>query len=309
MNKEGFLIYKSFYEPIKGLSNEDAGRLFKALFEYQINGEILEEQGMVKMAFEFFKNQFDLDNKKYEKIVMRNKANGKKGGRPKKQTQENQKNPVGYLGTQETQINPENPTEPKKADKDKDKEKEKEKDNNNELSSLFIFLEDVLKKRQPEKHLLKNQEKMDAVAEYYTTIQKPDDFAEYKKAVIRGFKGIIDWDVIETMQKVKNHILNAKEARARALEKQKEKQIDDLEKIMTEKIFKYSLEQFETMDMEKRADIRVLALSRVQSQANNQLNLKANHFLVDREISNYLFENKILDKEKIKERFLNEIKS
>ena len=33
--RPSFLIYKSFYKPIKILSNEDKGKLFKAIFEYQ----------------------------------------------------------------------------------------------------------------------------------------------------------------------------------------------------------------------------------------------------------------------------------
>ena len=38
------------------------------------------------MAFGFFKNQFELDNRKWEKRVAAQKATGKKGGRPKKST-------------------------------------------------------------------------------------------------------------------------------------------------------------------------------------------------------------------------------
>lgn len=114
MTKEGFILYKSFYEPIKHLSNEKKGILFSAIFEYQISGEEIVLPCELKMAFEFFKNQFRLDYQKYEKRVERNKENGKKGGRPK--SENNPNNPLGFY-------------EPKKADKDKDKEKEKDKDN------------------------------------------------------------------------------------------------------------------------------------------------------------------------------------
>ena len=128
MQREGFIIYKSFYEPLKILSNEQLGKLFRAIFEYQVNG-IEEVEPDIKMAFEFFKNQFRLDNEKYEKIVERNKINGSKGGRPK--TQENSKNPVGL-------------EKPKKADKDKEKEKEKDKKKDKDTtstSSIYDFLE------------------------------------------------------------------------------------------------------------------------------------------------------------------------
>ena len=65
--KKGFLIYKSLYEPIKGFDREQKGELLEAIFEYQISGEITEGLSpIVNMAFLFFKNQFDIDNLKYE---------------------------------------------------------------------------------------------------------------------------------------------------------------------------------------------------------------------------------------------------
>ena len=84
--RPSFLIYKKFYKPIKYLSDEDKGKLFKAIFEYQTQDfdgpeQVIEPQ--IHMAFEFFKNQFELDNKKWEKRVEANRTNGKKGGRPK----------------------------------------------------------------------------------------------------------------------------------------------------------------------------------------------------------------------------------
>lgn len=117
--KESFLIYKSFYEPISGLSDEDLGRLFRAVFEYQLKGIEPTNTDRIYIAFQFFKNQFRLDDIKYNKIVERNKSNGHKGGRPK---------------TEQTQINPNNPVdfyEPKKADNENENENEKENDNDN----------------------------------------------------------------------------------------------------------------------------------------------------------------------------------
>lgn len=65
--KKGFLIYKSLYEPIKDFTREQKGELLEAIFEYQISGEITEGlTPIVNMAFLFFKNQFDIDNEKYE---------------------------------------------------------------------------------------------------------------------------------------------------------------------------------------------------------------------------------------------------
>jgi len=90
MDKQSFLIYKSFYEPVKHLSDDELGKLFRAIFQYQITGQIPELESSINMAFMFYKNQFDLDNDKYEKRVETLRANGSKGGRPKK-TKDNQK--------------------------------------------------------------------------------------------------------------------------------------------------------------------------------------------------------------------------
>lgn len=100
--KESFIIYKSFYEPIKILSDKQLGRLFRALFDYQIENKADVEPDIL-MAFSFFKNQMDIDERKYDKVVERNRSNGSKGGRPSKE--KNPKNPVGF-------------NKPKKADND-----------------------------------------------------------------------------------------------------------------------------------------------------------------------------------------------
>jgi hypothetical protein len=108
--KESFVIYKAFYEPISELSDEDLGQLFRCIFLYQIKEIEPANTSRIYMAFQFFKNQFRLDNEKYLVVVNRNKNNGLKGGRPK--TQDNPKNPVGYL-------------KPKKADNDNDNDNDK----------------------------------------------------------------------------------------------------------------------------------------------------------------------------------------
>ena len=122
MSKTSFLIYNSIYSPIKDLSDSDFGKLWKAIFEYQINGLIPSLEGGSQIAFMFIKELLDRDSEKYKSIVERNKNNGLMGGRPKTQT--NPENPVGFLETQN------NPKKPKKAlsdtDTDTDKESKKE---------------------------------------------------------------------------------------------------------------------------------------------------------------------------------------
>ena len=72
--KDSFLIYKSFYKPISRLSDKQLGRLFRAIFKYQLGEEVTVEED-IEMAFEFFKNQFEIDELKYQGIVERNRNN------------------------------------------------------------------------------------------------------------------------------------------------------------------------------------------------------------------------------------------
>lgn len=89
------------------LSDEQAGKLFKAIKAFQL-GEEFELDALTKIALSPFKAQFVRDNEKYERIVERNKNNGLKGGRPKTEDNpEEPRKPSGLIT---------NPEEPKKAD-------------------------------------------------------------------------------------------------------------------------------------------------------------------------------------------------
>ena len=127
--RPSFLIYKSFYKPIKILSNEDKGKLFKAIFEYQTQDfdgseQVIEPE--IQMAFEFFKNQFELDNKKWKKQVKAQSANGKKGGRPKNSVEDDAPDEKPHE-PKETHGFLNNPTKAIKGVKEKEKVKVKVK--------------------------------------------------------------------------------------------------------------------------------------------------------------------------------------
>ena len=76
--KESFILYNSFYEPIKALKNEQLGKLLRAIFNYTINGEITQDSEIM-VAFMFIKNQIDLDAKKWEAEKNKRSEAGKKG--------------------------------------------------------------------------------------------------------------------------------------------------------------------------------------------------------------------------------------
>lgn len=78
MSKESFIIYKSFWKPISRLSDEQLGRLFRAICLYQ-TGETPDVADDIVIAYEFFINQFNIDERKYEEYIEAQRASGKKG--------------------------------------------------------------------------------------------------------------------------------------------------------------------------------------------------------------------------------------
>lgn len=78
--RDSFVFYRSFYEAMQGLSDEQKGQCFEVLANYAING--IEPDNMnpvVRLFFLMAKPIMDNNNQKYE--------NGKLGGRPKNQTE------------------------------------------------------------------------------------------------------------------------------------------------------------------------------------------------------------------------------
>jgi hypothetical protein len=113
--KKVFQLYHDMAGVVGVMTDEQAGKLLKAILTY-VNGSDPEFDDPVAMvAFQPVRMQLERDHQSYVNTVIRNRENGRKGGRPKK----TQENPVGYLG---------NPSKPKKADTDTDTDKETDKD-------------------------------------------------------------------------------------------------------------------------------------------------------------------------------------
>ena len=84
--KKSFVAYADWIETFDELSDEEAGRLVKHLFRYvnDLNPEGADK--LTKMVFIPIKQSLKRDLKKYETYIHKQKANGKKGGRPKNPT-------------------------------------------------------------------------------------------------------------------------------------------------------------------------------------------------------------------------------
>lgn len=88
---DSFILYTSYYALIEGLTDEQLGQLTRAIFLYARDGETISLEPVVRMAFGFIVDDMKRNKAKYEEKVERWRANGKKGGRPRKNQEDKQK--------------------------------------------------------------------------------------------------------------------------------------------------------------------------------------------------------------------------
>lgn len=127
--KDSFVVYTSYREKFSRLSDEQMGILFRAMMEYQASGEIPSIDDItVSVCFDIVKCDMDANNAKYNAVVKRNQENGKRGGRPRTESNPSKpKKPTGFFG---------NPSKPKKADNDSDSDNDSVSDNDNDTDSV-----------------------------------------------------------------------------------------------------------------------------------------------------------------------------
>lgn len=123
--KKSFVLYNDSIEQINMLSDEQAGRLLKAIYAYNLDGTVPDfDDGMVKLMFSFIKNQLDRDSKKWDDICKKRAEAGRKGGKQKKANAKRAKQ------TKANQADNDNDNENVNVnDNVSDNEKEKEKNN------------------------------------------------------------------------------------------------------------------------------------------------------------------------------------
>ena len=100
-NKKSFILYVDIIHTVKHLTDEQAGKLFKHVLSYCNDENPVSDDVITNVSFEPIKQALKRDLKKYENYIEKQKANGRKGGRPKAK----KPNPLF-----------ENPTKAKKAD-------------------------------------------------------------------------------------------------------------------------------------------------------------------------------------------------
>lgn len=123
--KPSFLVYLDNEVVIQKLPDEDAGKLFKALFLYsrEKTKPDFDDNLALSITFDILSTAIDRDAERYYNRCQKNRENGRKGGRPRN----NQ--PL----IDETEKSERFFAKPKKADKDMDKDKDMDMDRDRDI--------------------------------------------------------------------------------------------------------------------------------------------------------------------------------
>ena len=87
MALEYFPCYDSYLSKLSRLSDQEVGRLFRALMHYHITGERQELTGRESMAYDFIVDDINRAAEAYEEKCERLRANGQKGANASKSPQ------------------------------------------------------------------------------------------------------------------------------------------------------------------------------------------------------------------------------
>ena len=182
-NKKSFILYCDYIHMFKKMPDDLAGKLIKHVLEYVNDNNPTTDEMMIDILFEPIKQQLKRDLQKYENVAERNRSNGAKGGRPKKDITQN--NPVGLIG---------NPNNPKKPDTVTDTDTDTDKEDDISIINIENKVKKVIKRfketeyRQNERNFKTSKKELTKHLERFLEIKKDSD--EFKN---KQYGSIITW--------------------------------------------------------------------------------------------------------------------
>lgn len=135
MSKDSFVLYTKIKETVDALTDDQAGRLFKAILEYETSGTVPELDGLEKIAFIPIKQDLDINDKKWEEV----RAARSRGGKHSAEVRSTKGNTLQHTSTQFNSVE-ESSTQPTVYVNDNvyvNKEKELSKDSSKKKTIRF----------------------------------------------------------------------------------------------------------------------------------------------------------------------------
>lgn len=123
-------MYFSYLEPLADLTDEEVGRVVRAILKYGADRTIPDLSPSEKMAFSFMKGNFDRDAAAYDAKVEKKRENGKKGGAP-----------VGNQNARKQK----QPKQPKEEEKEEETNKKEESSSSKEEGVVLTTMTTILK--------------------------------------------------------------------------------------------------------------------------------------------------------------------
>jgi hypothetical protein len=163
MTRRSFLLHIDSLDVLDELSNEEAGKLLKAMRDYH-NDEEMQLDALTKIVFSSFKNQFNRDTLKYQTTCERRANAGSMGGKQKVANASKPKQKVTKLADNDNVSKNDNVNDSdNKSDSDSDSKKIKDLSPKVDLNGLF----EKVWKQYPSK-----QNKKKALATFISYVNK-----------------------------------------------------------------------------------------------------------------------------------------
>lgn len=174
MGMDYFPCYTSYGRILSKLSDQELGRLFRALLAYTADGTPADLPGKEAVAYDFIVDDIDRARDNYDAKCASRRENGKKGGRPKNQmvSDENLKNQM-VLG---------------KTEKSK---RESKSESKREYNSPSDEGENARAREEEKPFTPPTVEEVRAFCRERRSRVKPERFVAYFNE--RGWEGVIDW--------------------------------------------------------------------------------------------------------------------
>lgn len=188
--KKTLILFTELKEVFDTLSDEQAGQLIKAIFEYEQTNILPDLQGLLKIVFIPIRQSIDRNRIKYENVCEKNKENiGKRWNK------NNTKNTSGKIGINK---NTKNTDKDKDKDSDKDNEsvKDKEKDiiGDSPKTPLELKFMEFVNYRKATKKPIRN-ESMESFKKQLWTLSGQNEQTAIEileQSIANGYQGIFE---------------------------------------------------------------------------------------------------------------------
>ena len=187
MKRESFIFHDSFRRGAKRLPDEHKLTFFDAIIDYGLDGtepSFPNGAEWLYSLWEMVVALIDSDRTRYEQKCLKNRENGSKGGRPKKQS-DNTMKPNGYSETERLFEKPKKTErlfeKPKKPDSDSDNDKEINKENTKRKTACSVTADANTPTPTPKTEEEQNYEKW--LSTYFrklSVMEKPLTLKEYR---------------------------------------------------------------------------------------------------------------------------------